>query len=421
MIKIISFAVITLSLISYAAVGLATGIWPRITDDCPQTVDQYAACSSAVSALEGAPNAQLLDIGEVSQLDGDIEMVRLTGDADPLPNGVVDTHSYSKRQPWNSDESLIVLSQSLYNSETGVRVKENIPVSTERNWSNTIPNVMYGIVYDPEPNNFGRWDVGSDSVEIIRTFDEYEQCSMGQGEGNISNNDRWVLISCRKSGDDRYTLLSFDIEKNEIIGTLYAAEDFNWGSFSQSGKWILVENSKIGNPVYRLIRYRPDFTQETVISDTNVEHGDLGLDYAVRDVYVMINQSNLYFIDLDTGATTLLQVGGGSENLGFGHVSCRNIQRIGWCYVSTHGSGSIGAFRVGINSLNIAATIAKFFGRGNVGLGAYENWGFHNSTASDYQSQPKAAVSPSGRQIVFTSDWQGSTVASDFILRNIER
>ena len=91
------------------------------------------------------------------------------------------------------------------------------------------------------------------------------------------------------------------------------------------------------------------------------------------------------------------------QHPGFGHISCRNIRRPGWCYISTRSSKQLAAVHIG-------ASKALWFNRG------YENWLNHGSSYDSYTVEAQASVSPSGKQAIFTSDWDGNSPVHDYVI-----
>lgn len=322
-------------------------------------------------------------------------------------------HQYSRRQAWNADESLLYLGETLLDAQTLEPVVERVPLSSASVWSNTDPNALYGIRYDPDPNVFGRYDVVTGTYTPIRRLSRFEQCRIGDGEGSLSNDDSRIVLVCSEGGEGSKTLVSLDTSDGSILGTLDAMPDFNWASFSQSGRYIVVENNEPGGDVRELWRYSPDFSEGELLTE-EVEHGDLGLLDDGGDVYVMVDWHGFDVIRLDDGQRFELSFGRSGRSAHYGHVSCRNIGRPGWCYVSTRGNRAVGAIRLAIGPPGAADR--AFPDRSASVVEEFELWGYHRSTSADYASEAQASVSPSGRRVIFTSDWEGSSVPSEYVL-----
>ena len=299
-------------------------------------------------------------------------------------------HQYSRRQAWNADETLLDLRGGIVNAADHSVVLYNPPLSSERNWSNSNPDLIYAIRHSPKPNELVAFSVKSGQYDVLFHFDQHEKCTIGEHEGNLSNDDRYVLIVCADSGNKR-SLISFDIAERRVMGQTEARKDLNWASFTQSGRYVVVENNQPNTGLeQQLIRYSPDLTKSKVLTNDR-NHGDLGIDKNGEDVFVMINRVRLSYIVISTGERVELGIANRSNPVGHGHVSCRNIHRPGWCFLSSY-DGAFGAFRLDDSD----------------GSDAFEQWGHHYSSSNSYDAQPKASASPSGRQAIFTTDWGGS-------------
>jgi len=349
---------------------------------------------------------------------GDVPGVTLTRISDNsvfgLSNGQA-RHRYSKRPAWNANETRMDVGNKVLDGSNYDILVNFIPLSSARSWSYTDPNMMFGIAYDPKPNVFTRWNANTGELQALRVFSEYDQCSMGSGEGSLSNDDRYVALVCHGGSRGVEEVLSYDIRNDEILGRVATRSDYNWASVSSSGSYIVVENNASGSSDRQLVRYDLDMQNRTILTDKR-HHGDMGVDNNGDDVYVMINWDYISYIRLKDGARVRLGVSNATSVLaGHGHISCRATQRPGWCYVSSYEESRVGAFRLGIeNETPIGTTFngLPLF----QGVAEFELWGYHRSSGSSYDVQAKASVSPSGRKIVVTSDIYGRGEINDYVL-----
>jgi len=332
-----------------------------------------------------------------------------------LSNGKA-RHQYSKIQAWNINETLLDVGGKLIDAETYEIVRNYVPLSSARNWSNINPNLMYGIYYAPKANKFGVYNVETDVLTEIRSFGEYEECSLGEFEGNITEDDSKVVLYCENSSVKK--LIAFDIKNNQILGEIEPKWSFNWAGYSQSGSYIIVENNPTGSttPDDELIRYNADFSGEIKLTDKRA-HGDFGYDDNGDDVFVMISWDYVFYVRLRDGARVNLASTGPEHHAGHGHISCRAVKRRGWCYASSMNESRVGAFKLGIP--DSAEPIGKTFEDFDLyeGVASFELWGFHRSSSNEYAVQPKASVSPSGTRVIFTSDWYSNGEINDYVLR----
>jgi len=336
----------------------------------------------AVKSLTGSDprptEAKPQYLQSIQGMDSGVTITRVT------PDESFGTHSYSRRQAWNADETKIDIKRKILDATNNYSVLLTHSLSSERIWSNIDPNLIYGLATAPKRNNFAKYDVATKTRTILRTFTEYDACTIGEYEGSISNNDRYVVLSCEDSSGGK-DLISYDIEEDAVLGKIRADSDLNWVSFSQSGKFILVENNAPGNSLdEELVRYDKFFKGKEVLTD-NRAHGDLGIDENGDDVFVMIFWDTISYIRLRDGLRVELSV---TNRAGNGHVSCRAIRRPGWCYISSRDQQQrIAAVKISQNESVV------------------ELWGFSKATSSKYGNQPQASVSPSGEKVIFSSDW----------------
>jgi len=374
----------------------------------------YPAAVSQVDSVDPNPNQDAP--GYLSERDNS-NGTRLKRISQNAAFGTADgkaRHQYSKRQVWNADQTLMDVGNKLLDADSHSIVLDFIPLSSARVWSTVNPNEIIGIHYGPEPNRLSVYNVQTGQLELIRHFPEYEKCFIGHGEGTQSQDDRYFMLSCI-SGDTT-TLVSYDMLNDAVLGTMTADSDFNWGSYTQSGDHILVENARWPNPPYYLYRYNRDFSGEFLL-DINPNHGDLGIDASGNDVYVQISWDWLYYIRVSDGERVNLSITDPDNgvNIGFGHVSCRATNRPGWCYFSGDNNQRLGAAKIDLatNSATYVDNAGRTVWRG---AGEVEQWGHHRSSNADYDAQAKASVNQDGTKIVFTSDWYGRDETVGYLL-----
>lgn len=321
-------------------------------------------------------------------------------------------HAYSRRQAWNADESLIDVGGMILLADRLDFLVDDLPVSSERVWSNTNPDIIYGFRFvDNVLNQFLSFNVRSfESKELIK-LEESEACSIGRGEGSQSNDDQFIVFVC---GDEDGTseLISFNIKEQRILGRLELKEYVDWASVSQSGEFVIVESSVEKDAPRRLMRLAIDLTGAELLSDER-HHGDLGVDQNGDDVFVMLGDRYISYVRLKDGRKVQLPVSGYIRKAGHGHVSCRNISRPGWCYVSTY-NNLIGAVKIAESNNLLGFGVPKpGVSRGQA---VFEHWGYHESGSDNYAATPRASASPSGRRIIFSSNWRGSDQTNAFVL-----
>ncbi|QRM90175.1 T9SS type A sorting domain-containing protein [Lacinutrix sp. WUR7] len=314
-------------------------------------------------------------------------------------------HNYAKDQTWNSNGSLIKLAgypAAILDGETfDFLYWRDIP--SYGRWANTEPNYMYGT----PGNQFVKFNVLDNTRVTLKTFSEYSSLDFGYGEGNQSNDDKYVgLIG--QNGSDK-TLIVYNIETDQIVGTknIGTTGDLDWFSVSQLGGYAVAMWKPNGSGATEGIKtYNLDFTNEKHIHD-HTEHADLGIDADGNEVLVSYNGpdgwnqgSYIYSARLDGGGVRqLYQYSGGIWG---GHISCRNTDRPGWAYISEqcctdHDVASREIFAIKLDDSGIIERYTK-----------------HNNDVSPGNGHSTMAVpNRDGTKILFASNWDDSNIMSD--------
>lgn len=323
-------------------------------------------------------------------------------------------HAYSRRQAWSRDGEWLLIGDKLLDTDDYSIARHWVPLSSERVWMNRRPASLVGVRFAPEPNQLARYDAATDRIEPLRTFPDYRSCTLGDGEGSLSYDDRRLLLVCQPRAGGARHMIAYDLEQDRILGRMPAPAAYNWAGFSPSGRYIVVEHNRSGH-AEALWRYDADFSRPFLLTDDR-HHGDFGLDAAGRDVFVMISWDRVSWIRLDDGALSLSATSGADRNwIGHGHLSCRSVDRPGWCYVSAGTDSRIGAVRIENDGSGVRGTTRLGYPQYR-GVARWEHWGFHRSSSYTYDAQPKASVDWTGTRVVFTSDWRSRGEIHDFVL-----
>jgi len=317
-------------------------------------------------------------------------------------------HDYSKIQPWNADASIYRFAAvAIYNANTHQLIRE-LPGSQiyPCYWSNTNPDLLYSF---RESGYIRTYSVSTNTVTDMNTsIQGYDIVKLGPGEGNIDKNDKYVAL-IGKSGTDMDVIV-FDLQLNQIVhtetfagawGNANDVPDYvDWVSVSQSGDYVgIMWNHNVtsqANPFnghYGVELYNTTGMQYLRRIAIYGNHGDFGYAQNGDEVFVQFwgptGTLNMYYLN-GNGRIVL------STNANFageGHVSCRNINRPGYAYVSQdeeNRSGQIVAFKLD-----------------NSGL--VEHFGHHFGTASSYLKSPMPVPSPNGDKVMFKSDFGDPT------------
>jgi len=325
-------------------------------------------------------------------------------------NGLITNHHYSKTQAWNSDGTMIKLRgwpSAILDGNTYQFIKTVTPPGGHHTWSNTKPNIIYG---SNNPNYDGnciaQLDVNTNTRSLIACFNQYSKVSMGDYEGNMSNDDRYMAIQCDKTSGG-VEVACYDFVTNNIVATINGGTTWpNNVTMSQSGNYIVVQWGVSGTGATQGIwAYdRTNVNNRQFISYRPGIHYDLGYDTQGNEVAVATFGSTraLQMIRLDNGVTTNLL----SENQMAWpiHVSCRNTNRPGWVYISdfeaSYGEPSKPNYQK-IFAVKLDPAV-----NGNAVVQVFAQP--HHSTNINYERSTFGTPNRDGSRVMFRSDWMGN-------------
>ncbi len=331
---------------------------------------------------------------------------------------------YSKRQAWNSDESLMITLSCdgrilLLNGTTYEYVKTLNGVGGEDIfWHPTNSSLIY---YCPD-SVLSVYNVETDQQTEVHAFTEYSFANT-RGEGNLSNDGRYyAFVGVMYNGTTGETtfkdLVVYDISANSIIKKMPlpgSLADFDWVSISPLGNYVVVDYATSDSARYNGVEVYDRMFNFKWQRPLGAGHSDLGIDGNGDEVLVMdvydgeSNRTYLKKFRLSDGKeTTLLDL---SPHFDL-HTSCRNESRRGWCFISTFDfvtrltddSQSWLPFEDEIFAL-------KMDGSGDVQRLAHHHSRRYSPTTPDmdssvYYAEPHATVSRHGDRILFGSNWR---------------
>lgn len=323
-------------------------------------------------------------------------------------------HVYSKNQPWNADESYLLLNfkypAALLDGHTYKFIRW-VRQPSQSVWSNINPSIMYGIAANT--NEFVKLDLAKkDRYTIMHKFKEYNQIDFGQWNGNLSNNDRYAALVGIKGG--KIDLLIYDLAHNLVTArktqpkgttvrnTVSGNSDparIHSVSVSQSGKYVVLQYRQPGKGLNRgihLLNRQLKFVRQ--LSQVGGSHYDLCVNSKGSEAIVVQDDTNkaIVSVEYSTGKKTVVLPSARSNyNI---HISCRNINRPGWAYISEF-SGDVDP---NVTKKTIDRTFAlKLDGSG-------ETQQFTPPTHSlnkAYERQPHSVPNHDGKKVLFASDW----------------
>ena len=374
-------------------------------------------------------------------------MRRIIGDAGttfPLPGGGTGTwgrdvrHHYSKDQPWNSDGSLIAIDNNggspieLFldgKNYNVVKGRCSNYISGDDRWhpSPAHPNVRINT------NNFElMW---FDVVNCVKTRSwalPFEVQAIGQGEGNPSNDGRFLALS------DGVRVFVVDMDPqpplapypSQRIGP--ALDVSNCGlsdgcgvgfvSVSASGKYVVVKYLNDHPRVFDIDPATLALTPHPLPESAHVcsegspaegwifdlGHPDLAVNPFDGNEDVIIGQQHCgggTKIDgKDVGGVVMVRLRDGrvtsltdpANEAQPHHISTRNLRRPGWVYV--------GYFPEPGARFNDEIVAIKMDGSNDVQRFAHK----HTVSSGCYRCESHAVPSPDGRRMLWASNWAGN-------------
>ena len=370
---------------------------------------------SACEAADPVTDLQLRSIPEIP-VPGYLESIldptfgttitRITGvpgdsiiGANPSLEGVwsdIARHGYSKRSPWNCDQSLLLLGRHkgtppmlFLDGQTYEPVFGRRASFTEARWHVSRPSHMVFIHH----NTLGLWNVRTDAIDTLQVFDGYADLHIGPWEGNLSTDGRMIVLV--GTHDQQTVAFAYNLHsKTQHPDLLLPGVDVDWASASASGKYIVVNGDWEGHndqtQVYDLAgqpmgaRWR---------SYGRPSHYDLTLDGEGEDVAVGVSKSapdegRVIMRRLRDGRVTVLTDGGYAS-----HASTRNVGLPGWAFVTYQNLGP--TFPPYWNEI-VAVALAG---------GMVKRLAHLHAVRTDYEAESHAVPSPDGRRVLFASNW----------------
>lgn len=333
-----------------------------------------------------------------------------------------DRHNYSTRQAFNADQTVCLLNGNgesvwLDTSDWSEILRGGPALYTEfadpvdpdlwwgsQNWTNQIGR------YKLSTNTLTTWVVPPESGAA------YSEVHIGQAEGAISNDGRYIPVVCQRGDGNTYVAI-WDTTINAVENTLtltgwsIGSGDFDNALISQSGEYLIVtslKSGKVGHIVY----------DRATLTELHTFNGGSGRETGHADIGYRADTGDECLVRIATvgssGALVSVRLSDGDVRTECtwpyfnpaGHVSCRNIHRPGYAYYSAMYASGVSSTRYYREIFSI-----KLDGSGQI-----ERWGQSMfPTSSAYEVQAKATVSPYGDIVLMASGW-GTTTPREYVL-----
>jgi len=357
-----------------------------------------------------------------------IKITRITeafnyNDGNGNPQVWYPTHEYAKTQVWNADQTKYKIASWKVYDATTYQEEQSLSSMYPSYWSNTDPDIIWSF---RESGDIKKHTVSTNTTQTVANIPGYEIIKLGPGEGNIDKNDHYVALVGKKANGDLDVII-FNLQTLTIVhtetftnawvnGGASFPDYIDWVSISQSGNFVVIMwNNVLGANNHYTDQFGTNHYGVEVYNTVDMQyqnrimpygnHGDLG--YAIDGDEVLVQfygeygGGKIYMHKLNGGGYTVLNT---HSDFGVsGHISCRNINRPGWAYVTQSELAQ---------SAQIVAV--KLDGSNTI-----EHFGHHFSSALSYDQAAMAVASPNGDKICFKSDFgtdpvAGSEVAYSF-------
>ena len=316
-----------------------------------------------------------------------------------------DQHEYSVMSPFNSDESLVLLAQggssyATYDLYGGlVRAFPDVVFSAEPRWSKSDPDT----IYYHQGNELRRLRVDTGASTLVHRFDAYGAIGFGRKQELSDDGDHLVLVGFDASGNNPVAILTWTFSTAAIGGPLVMSAPYNHAAITPDNH-VIVEWSNVGAGRFmglELYDLQMNFRRQVV---TWAAHADVCRDPSGDEVLIATNSAdpqplgNLHQIVkvrlADSVETALVPLAWRFAV----HISCRSHD--GWAVVSTYSPSNPDP---SVSWLPFENEILRVRTDGS---GEVERLAHHQSRPlDDYNYMPKASASPSGRYIVYDSNY----------------
>ncbi len=314
-------------------------------------------------------------------------------------------HGYSKRQPWNCDQSMIYLDRHtpelwLDGNTYNIMFTRQKPGSRVR-WSHTEPKIMYYISSSNDGNSFiGKWNVVTDETIQVVDLSGYTGVSFGKGEGNFTIDGTKVAVCAIRKADSHEVIFVVNIAdgiKNPDMDMHGIAIEINNCTISPLGNYVVIVGDWGLGP--DRLQVRDALTGSILYTETErgmPSHFDVQIDQNGDEVVAGVAKTSVYGVRsgtvikrvLSNGEITVI-----SDYKYASHTSGRAIHRPGWVFVTYQNRNT--SYPPYLNEL----VAVKLDGSKT------ERICHLHSNKFNYVSESHGVPSPDGLRVLWASDW----------------
>jgi hypothetical protein len=311
-------------------------------------------------------------------------------------------HHYSSSQAWNADQSLLLISRGCNGfCFLGGRTYEPAfyrPVTNECEWHPVDPTLMICV----NRNQIYTWAPRTNVRTIVYTPSDYANLQFGPYKGNPSRDGNRVVVRAT-NGAGAPVAFAYEISERRKYPDIELSRlpgKNGHCTILPSGRYIgCFQTADTGTN--EAFFFTVDGAQiQHWAEHHRPGHGDMTIDADGNDVYVGISKA-----DPDKWHVIKRRIVDGVvidlAPSGYGtHVSVRNINRLGWAFVSYEGSHSKVA-----GSRDRAPFYQEVVALRIDGSGEIRRIVQTRSAKADYWSETHASPSPDGSQVIWSSNW----------------
>lgn len=317
---------------------------------------------------------------------------------------------YSRRQAFNADESQYIAVASdgfwwLYDRATRKPIMRlpSLAGSCEPIWHPTDPAKLYfhpingGMTLSVLTINAAAKTAVPSTVANFAgklPWADVARCWM-KDEGAPSADGRYWCFQAETAGFMTRGAFVFDLVEGRVLGSKSLTARPDHTSMSPCGKYaVLSGDGADGTTAYDKLTFLPI---RKLLHKS--EHSDLGLLPNGQSFYIAIDYQSaggdVFTVNLETGERKVLFSTYGNSTTAI-HFSAKAYKAPGLVAVSTYVmSGTKKWFHEKVFLLNVVT--------GEIG-----NVCHHRSKSGSYYAEPHASISPSGKRILFNSNWGGT-------------
>jgi hypothetical protein len=240
---------------------------------------------------------------------------------------------YAKSAAWNADGSRAALfgyGNRLLDGRT-YRDLGSLPGLPGRpTWSNVNPRIIWGTNNDD--NRLKRYNIVTKRT-TYRSFPGFREVDLGNGEGNISDKDRFfALIAYPRRGG--VGILMYDRKRDKVLGYSPLGIEPDWAGASPSGKYIVVRYPRSGTGRTEGFWLFDRRANRKRLLSAEVSHADFARLPNGAEILVHHRSGGRITARLLSRPRTWDLLRGSAFT--DGHVSGRNIKKWGWVFLSNH-------------------------------------------------------------------------------------